>query len=66
LLLCLLIHSIIIPYLLIHNTINLDSIYNQISFPMKIRYHHPIYMSNLLYTRLGMLSIRRVFRMTPH
>jgi len=34
LLLRLLIHSIIIPCLLIHNTINLDSIYNQISFPM--------------------------------
>jgi len=32
LLLRLLIHSIIIPCLLIHNTINLDSIYNQILY----------------------------------
>jgi len=30
----LLIHAIIIPCLLIHNTINLDSIYNQLSFPV--------------------------------
>jgi len=37
LLLRLLIHSIIIPCLFIHNTINLDSIYNQIPF-MWIRY----------------------------